>query len=203
MGISADDTIVVYDGPGLFSAPRVWWMFRVMGVSEVYLLDGGFDRWKAEGRPVTAEPTKVAPNVFHVDFDGSRVASLDDMRPSWRRAKARSPTPGRQGALPAPIRNRARTCAAAICRAPGTCQQRRCRGTASCCRRTSCARRFAEGRHRPGQTGGDLMRLGRHGGGDYAGAGNAWPHRKQAVRRLVERMGRAVRHARRDRQGEE
>ena len=31
MGVSADDTIVVYDGPGLFSAPRVWWMFRVMG----------------------------------------------------------------------------------------------------------------------------------------------------------------------------
>jgi thiosulfate/3-mercaptopyruvate sulfurtransferase len=80
MGISADDTIVVYDGPGLFSAPRVWWMFRIMGVAEVYLLDGGFDHWKAEGRPVTSEPTKVAPNVFHIDFDESRVASLDDMR---------------------------------------------------------------------------------------------------------------------------
>ena len=80
MGISADDTIVVYDGPGVFSAPRVWWMFRIMGVFQVYLLDGGFDRWKAAGRPVTAEPTKIAPNVFHVDFDASRVASLADMR---------------------------------------------------------------------------------------------------------------------------
>ena len=80
MGISADDTIVVYDGPGVFSAPRVWWMLRVMGVHQVYLLDGGFDRWKTAGRPVTTEPTKIAPNVFHVDFDASRVASLDDMR---------------------------------------------------------------------------------------------------------------------------
>lgn len=80
MGISADDTIVVYDGPGMFSAPRVWWMFRVMGVFQVYVLDGGLDGWKAGGRPVTAEPTKVAPNVFHVDFDASRVASLDDMK---------------------------------------------------------------------------------------------------------------------------
>ena len=80
MGISADDTIVVYDGPGMFSAPRVWWMFRVMGVFQVYVLDGGFDRWKADGRPVTAEQTKIAPNVFHVDFDASRVASLDDMK---------------------------------------------------------------------------------------------------------------------------
>ncbi len=80
MGISADDTIVVYDGPGVFSAPRVWWMFRVMGVAQVYMLEGGFDRWKAAGRPVTAEPTKIAPNVFFADFDASRVASLADMR---------------------------------------------------------------------------------------------------------------------------
>jgi thiosulfate/3-mercaptopyruvate sulfurtransferase len=80
LGISADDTIVVYDGPGFFSAPRAWWMFRVMGVFQVYVLEGGFDRWKAAGRPTTAEPTKVAPCVFHVDFDAARVASLADMR---------------------------------------------------------------------------------------------------------------------------
>ena len=80
MGVSADDTIVVYDGPGMFSAPRVWWMFRVMGIFQVYVLDGGFDRWKAAGRPVTAEQTKIAPNIFHVDFDPSRVATLDEMK---------------------------------------------------------------------------------------------------------------------------
>jgi len=80
LGISADDTIVVYDGPGFFSAPRAWWMFRVMGVFQVYILDGGFDRWKASGRPVTAEPTRTAPCVFHADFDAGRVASLADMR---------------------------------------------------------------------------------------------------------------------------
>jgi len=80
MGISSDDTIVVYDGPGLFSAPRAWWMFRVMGAAEVFILDGGLDAWKAQGRPVTAEVTKVAPCVFHADFDEGRVASLADMR---------------------------------------------------------------------------------------------------------------------------
>ncbi len=80
MGISADDTIVVYDGPGFFSAPRAWWMFRVMGVFQVYVLEGGFDRWKAAGRPVSSAPTKVAPCVFHADFDATRVASLADMR---------------------------------------------------------------------------------------------------------------------------
>lgn len=80
MGISADDTIVVYDGPGFFSAPRAWWLFRVMGVFQVYILDGGFDRWKAAGRPVTAELTKIAPCVFYANFDAARVASLADMR---------------------------------------------------------------------------------------------------------------------------
>ncbi|TGS09201.1 3-mercaptopyruvate sulfurtransferase [Mesorhizobium sp. M2E.F.Ca.ET.209.01.1.1] len=80
MGVTADDTIVVYDGPGLFSAPRAWWMFRVMGVFQVYILNGGFDRWKAEGRPVTSEPTKIAPSVFHADFDEGRVVGLDEMR---------------------------------------------------------------------------------------------------------------------------
>ena len=80
MGISADDTIVIYDGPGFFSAPRVWWMFRVMGVYQVYILDGGLDGWKAAGYPVTSEPTKTAANVFHANFDAARVASLADMR---------------------------------------------------------------------------------------------------------------------------
>ncbi len=80
MGISADDTIVVYDGPGVFTAPRVWWMFRVMGARDVRILEGGGDGWKAAGRPVTADPTKIAPNVFDAQFDASRVASLAGMR---------------------------------------------------------------------------------------------------------------------------
>ncbi|MBO6719679.1 MAG: 3-mercaptopyruvate sulfurtransferase [Rhizobiaceae bacterium] len=79
MGISENDTIVVYDGPGFFSAPRTWWMFRVMGAEKVYILDGGIDGWKREGRPVTAEPTRIAPAVFNPKFDDSRVASFEDM----------------------------------------------------------------------------------------------------------------------------
>lgn len=80
MGISADDTVVVYDGPGMFSAPRVWWMFRIMGAKEVYVLDGGVDRWKAEGRPMTDEPTKIAPSFFKAELNEARVASLEDVR---------------------------------------------------------------------------------------------------------------------------
>jgi thiosulfate/3-mercaptopyruvate sulfurtransferase len=80
MGISASDTIVIYDGPGFFSAPRAWWMFRTMGARRVYVLEGGIDGWKREGRFVTGKPTKVASCLFEVDFDASRVASLDEMR---------------------------------------------------------------------------------------------------------------------------
>ncbi|MDP3898449.1 MAG: 3-mercaptopyruvate sulfurtransferase [Mesorhizobium sp.] len=80
MGISRDDTIIVYDGPGFFSAPRVWWMFRIMGARNVRILEGGIDGWKAAGRFVTNKPTKVASCVFEVEFDPKRVASLSDMR---------------------------------------------------------------------------------------------------------------------------
>jgi len=80
MGISRDDTIVVYDGPGLFSSPRVWWIFRAMGARKVYLLEGGIDRWRAEGRFVTPQTTKIASCLFDVDFDPKRVASFDEMR---------------------------------------------------------------------------------------------------------------------------
>ncbi|EKF20986.1 3-mercaptopyruvate sulfurtransferase [Nitratireductor pacificus] len=80
MGIARDDTIVVHDGPGLFSAPRVWWMFRVMGARNVLLLEGGLDGWRAEGRPLTAAPTKIAPNVFEATLDETRVATFEAMR---------------------------------------------------------------------------------------------------------------------------
>jgi len=80
MGITNDDTIVVYDGPGMYTSPRVWWMFRTMGAKKVFVLDGGFDNWKAQGRPVTDEVTKIAPSAFVAKFDAGQVASLAEMR---------------------------------------------------------------------------------------------------------------------------
>ncbi|MEQ8327368.1 MAG: 3-mercaptopyruvate sulfurtransferase [Parvibaculum sp.] len=52
MGLGDGNRVVVYDGAGLFSAARVWWMFRVMGHDDVVVLDGGLKKWKAEGRPL-------------------------------------------------------------------------------------------------------------------------------------------------------
>lgn len=80
MGISRDDTIIVYDGPGFFSAPRVWWMFRIMGADKVFVLDGGLDRWRADRHIVTSEPTKIAASAFVPRYNPSGVASFSDMR---------------------------------------------------------------------------------------------------------------------------
>ena len=53
MGIGDGHKIVVYDGSGLFSAARVWWLFRLMGKTDVAVLDGGLPKWKAEGLPMS------------------------------------------------------------------------------------------------------------------------------------------------------
>jgi thiosulfate/3-mercaptopyruvate sulfurtransferase len=80
MGVAVDDTIVVYDGPGLFSAPRARWMFRLFGATDVRILAGGFDNWKADGFPVSGEVTRIAPCVFTVTHHAEGVASLDEVR---------------------------------------------------------------------------------------------------------------------------
>lgn len=56
MGVGDGHQVVVYDGSGLFSAARVWWLFRLMGKTDVAVLDGGFPKWKAENRPTEDLP---------------------------------------------------------------------------------------------------------------------------------------------------
>ncbi|WP_299744723.1 3-mercaptopyruvate sulfurtransferase [uncultured Tateyamaria sp.] len=52
MGVGDGHQVVVYDGAGILSAPRVWWLFRLMGHRDVAVLDGGLPKWLAEGRPI-------------------------------------------------------------------------------------------------------------------------------------------------------
>ncbi|MDM7255285.1 MAG: 3-mercaptopyruvate sulfurtransferase [Paracoccus sp. (in: a-proteobacteria)] len=56
MGIGDGHQIVVYDTAGLFSAARVWWLFKLMGKQDVAVLDGGFPKWQAEGREIEDLP---------------------------------------------------------------------------------------------------------------------------------------------------
>jgi len=59
MGVGDGHQVVVYDAKGLFSAARVWWLFRLMGQDNIAVLDGGFPKWQAEGRPTEDLPPMV------------------------------------------------------------------------------------------------------------------------------------------------
>jgi thiosulfate/3-mercaptopyruvate sulfurtransferase len=116
LGIGNEDTIVVYDGSGLGGAPRVWWTFRIFGAKNVFILDGGMPKWKAEGRPIEAGEGKRAPRAFAAALNTSVIASVVDVqlallqdtaqvvdaRPANRfRGEAPEPRPGvRSGHIP-------------------------------------------------------------------------------------------------------
>jgi thiosulfate/3-mercaptopyruvate sulfurtransferase len=80
LGISETDTIVVYDGPGIFTAPRVWWLFRLMGAEKVYVMNGGLDGWKRDGRPLETDLPEPAPATFIPNFDASKITTFDAMK---------------------------------------------------------------------------------------------------------------------------
>jgi len=80
LGIGNGDTIVVYDGGGLFSAPRVWWTFRIFGAEKVFILDGGLPQWKAEKRPLEAGEVKPQLRKFNAEMNTGAVAMLSDVQ---------------------------------------------------------------------------------------------------------------------------
>ena len=79
LGIADTDTVVVYDGHGLGGAPRVWWMFRIFGVKNVFILDGGLPAWTAEGRKTEGGAVKRAPRKFNATMQTSAVAMDTDV----------------------------------------------------------------------------------------------------------------------------
>jgi len=59
LGVSNGQHVIVYDGLGVWSSPRAWYMFKAMGHSLVSVLDGGFPQWEKEGHPVDTAPKAV------------------------------------------------------------------------------------------------------------------------------------------------
>lgn len=80
LGLGDGSRIVVYDGLGLFSAARVWWMFRVYGHDDVAVLDGGFRKWKAEGRPLESGAARPRERHFTARVNSLLVREIDDVR---------------------------------------------------------------------------------------------------------------------------
>ncbi|KAM3864335.1 3-mercaptopyruvate sulfurtransferase [Diretmus argenteus] len=81
LGIGADTHVVVYDTSdfGSYSAPRVWWMFRLFGHSFVSVLDGGMKNWLADGLPVSGEFSKPQSADFKATISPSWVKSYEDV----------------------------------------------------------------------------------------------------------------------------
>lgn len=116
MGVGDGHQVVIYDGAGIFSAPRVWWLFRLMGKTDVAVLDGGFPKWQAEGHPtedmapVVRDRHMTVQRQNHMVRDVTQVAAaskLGDHEILDARAPARfagtepEPRPGlRSGHIP-------------------------------------------------------------------------------------------------------
>jgi len=112
-GIGNDTTVMVYDTAGLFSAPRVWWMFLAMGHDKVVILDGGLPAWKRVDYPVVTRATPQQPATHFTarlnraiirDFEDvlgivmDRSAQLLDARGAPRfYAREPEPRPGLRG----------------------------------------------------------------------------------------------------------
>ena len=85
-GISKGIRVVLYSIGSMMWATRFWWMLRSLGFEDAAVLDGGFDKWQAEGRPVESGPAKAYPAAsfaaaplagFFIDKDAVLAALAD------------------------------------------------------------------------------------------------------------------------------
>jgi len=80
LGIGNDDMVVVYDTMGIFSAPRVWWMFKVFSHDKVAVLDGGMPAWKAAGGAIEKGAGAPKPAQFAARFDKAIFRDFQDVK---------------------------------------------------------------------------------------------------------------------------
>ncbi len=94
MGVGDGHQVVVYDSVGIFSAPRVWWTFKLMGKMDVAVLDGGMPKWLRENRetedlpPVVRDRHITTQRQAHMVTDVSQVASASKLG-DWQIVDAR------------------------------------------------------------------------------------------------------------------
>ena len=119
MGVGDGHQVVVYDGAGLFSAARVWWLFRLMGKTDIAVLDGGLPKWLAEGRavedmaPILRDRHITVSRQAHMVKDVTQVAAaaklgdhtiIDARGPGRFEGTEAEPRPGlRSGHIPGSV----------------------------------------------------------------------------------------------------
>ena len=80
LGLSNQDAIIVYDGTGVFSAPRAWWTLRVFGHDNVAVLDGGLPAWRAADHATVSGVPAPEAGIFSATFRPELVRSLAQMQ---------------------------------------------------------------------------------------------------------------------------
>jgi len=80
LGLGDGSRIVLYDNSPYKSAARAWWMLSVFGAHDVALLDGGFAKWKAEGRPFVGGKETLRHRHFTVWKDAKPVRTIEQMK---------------------------------------------------------------------------------------------------------------------------
>lgn len=76
LGVGDGHQVVVYDAAGLFSAARVWWLFRLMGKTDIAVLDGGLPKWRAEGRETEDLPPVIRDRHMTVQRQAALVRDV-------------------------------------------------------------------------------------------------------------------------------
>lgn len=76
LGVGDGHQVVIYDAAGLFSAARVWWLFRLMGKTDVAVLDGGLPKWRAEGRETEDLPPVIRDRHMTVQRQAALVRDV-------------------------------------------------------------------------------------------------------------------------------
>jgi thiosulfate/3-mercaptopyruvate sulfurtransferase len=78
-GIAAESTVVIYSAQGMSWAARLFWILRGLGLKHVAILDGGWEKWQREGRPVSTDDRPYAPVHLSVSPISSAWADKKDV----------------------------------------------------------------------------------------------------------------------------
>jgi len=79
LGISNGCKIVIYDNSDFRTAARAWWMFRIMGHKNVYVLDGGFQKWQKDKRPVESGPVNLSDTTYYAEYNSNLYLTRKDI----------------------------------------------------------------------------------------------------------------------------
>lgn len=80
LSINKDSCIVVYDDLGVYSSPRVWWLFQLMGFTNIAVLDGGLPEWKSKGYPIEKpDKNKFKKGDFKANYQSHKLKFTNDV----------------------------------------------------------------------------------------------------------------------------